>query len=105
MNPLQWLADLLTGIWCAILSLPQLILDGLVMVINALIIALGYMAEQAVSALPTMPEHPDPPTTGIVSALNWFFPLGVIVSALAGITALWVAVLAARQALRWVKAL
>ncbi len=105
MNPLQWLADILRAIWCAILTLPQFILDGLVAVVNLAIVALGYAAEQAVGALPTMPEAPGPPSSGIVAALNWFFPLAVIVSALAGITALWVAVLAARQALKWVKAL
>lgn len=97
---LGWLSD----IWYAIMDLPYLVVALLVELVNAFIAAIAALAVLVLSLLPAFPDPPGTPG-GIGGALLWVVPLGPILSVFAILVSCWVAFLAVKIALRWVKAL
>jgi uncharacterized membrane protein YdjX (TVP38/TMEM64 family) len=95
-----WLED----IWHAIKDVPFLLLAGLVEIINLLIGAIAALAMLLLSLLPGFPDPPSAPG-GVMGALLWVVPLGPILAFFSLMMACWVAFLAIKVGLRWVKAL
>jgi hypothetical protein len=96
---------LLADIWNAIRSLPYLIIDFLVMVLNALIVAIGAFASLVLGLLPSFPAGPGAPTGGVLGFLNWIAPLGPMIATFAVLVTAWTTFLLVKVALKWVKAL
>jgi hypothetical protein len=97
--------SLLTNIWHGVLSIPYLIADFLVMVLNGLIAAIGALAAAVLSLLPSFPDTPDAPDSGVLGFLNWVVPLGPMIASFAILIAAWTSFLVIKIALKWVKAL
>lgn len=77
--------------------------DALVWVINAVIAAIGAILAGVAGLFPSLPAVPDPPQW--LQGINFFFPVGAVLSLFATFLGLYVAFLLARVVLRWVKAL
>jgi uncharacterized membrane protein YdjX (TVP38/TMEM64 family) len=97
---LGWLED----IWHGILDLPYVLIGLLVDLLNAIIIAIAALATLLLSLLPGFPDPPEAPG-GVMGALLWVVPLGPILSFFALMVTCWIAFLAIKIGLRWVKAL
>lgn len=99
------IGSLLKTIWCAILSVPYYIADFLVMILNALVVALGALGQGLLALCPPFPDPPTQPAGGWVGYLNWFLPVGGLLAGLMVFVTLWLTFLVLRTALKWVKAL
>jgi uncharacterized membrane protein YdjX (TVP38/TMEM64 family) len=95
-----WLED----IWHAIKDLPYLIIGLLVETVNLLIAAIAALAVALLSLLPGFPDPPGAPG-GVMGALLWVVPLGPILAFFSLMMGCWIAFLAIKVGLRWVKAL
>ena len=73
--------------------------------INAVILAVGTAVTFVLGLLPSMPDTPSVAGAAWVGWLNWLFPVAPAVAAASGVLVLYVTLLAARVALRWVRAL
>lgn len=73
--------------------------------VNGLVKAVGAFVGVVVALLPGMPAAPSWTGSDWVGYMNWFFPVGPMVAAAAGLLTLWTGFLVARIALNWVKAL
>ena|SRR5579862_8043808 len=94
----------LEQILCYIENLPTLIVDGAVTVLNLVIVAIGAAIAAIAAVLPSMPSSavgflPD----SVLSAANWFYPIGAVVTALGVVVTIWVAYLLLKIALNWLK--
>lgn len=81
----------------------KLVLWGLVTFANLVIAAIGTLIATVLGLLPSMPAVPAPPD--VVGYINWLFPIGDVVLVFASFVTLWIAFLAIRIVMRWVKAL
>jgi hypothetical protein len=97
--------SVLHDIWCAVLDVPYVIADFLVLVVNLLVAALGAFAAGLIALCPPFPDPPSSPVGGFVGYLNWFFPIGGLLAGLATFMAMWTLFLVVRIGLRWVRAL
>lgn len=97
--------DVLGRILCALLALAAWIIDALVVALNAAIAGLAAAGAFAVGLLPSMPDAPAAPTSGVLELANWVFPIGAFLASAAGLLILWTGFLVVRVILRWVKAL
>lgn len=86
-------------------SFSQLVAYALIQVVNLLIFAIGGLLQLLFLALPSMPAPPTQPVTDWIGWLNWAFPIAGLVACFSAAVLLWVAYLAIRVPLRWVKAL
>jgi hypothetical protein len=77
--------------------------DALVSVINAVLAAIGAVLSTVASVMPSMPAVPAPPA--YLSYINFFFPVAAVVGIFSGMLTAYIAFLAIRTMLRWVKAL
>lgn len=93
------------SIYCAIVRLGAVLIDGMVLVVNALIAAVGFALGAAVGLLPAMPDRPAPPSDGILAVANWFFPLGAFMAAAATMLVLFIAFQVVAVILRWARAI
>jgi len=91
---LGWLED----IWQGIVEIPYLVINLLVGVINALLIAIYAAAEALFSILPEFPDTPSAPE-GVIGAFLWVFPLASLLAVLTTMGALWLTWLGIRFAL------
>lgn len=97
---LGWLED----IWHGIMDLPYLIIGLLVEMLNGIIVAIAALATLLLSLLPGFPDPPEAPG-GVMGALLWVVPIGPILAFFGLMVTAWVAFLAIKVGLRWVKAL
>lgn len=95
-----WLED----IWHAIKDLAYILVGLLVELLNAIIAAIAAMAVFLLSLLPGFPDPPSAPG-GVMGALLWVVPLGPILAFFSLMMGCWLAFLAIKVGLRWVKAL
>lgn len=96
---------LLGDIWDAIRSIPFLLADFMVMIVNGIVAALAAIATGVFSLLPSMPTEPDSPPAGVVGLLSWFAPVGGMVAIFSALVTAVVAFLAVRAILNWAKLL
>lgn len=82
--------------------LPEYILDGIEQVINLFFAGVQALWEAAVSLIP-LPEIPAVPE--YISAINWFFPVGAVISIMVPVMFGYIAFLAIRWVYRWAGAL
>jgi len=85
--------DVLNQILCWIVAIANMVLWAIMTGINALIAAIGAAVAGIVSLLPNMPAGPDwgGVPTEVFSYANWVFPLGFLVTSIAGLAVLWLA--------------
>lgn len=93
---------ILQSILEAFLNLPTFVLYAIESVINLIFTAIEGLFLIA-SALIPLPEEPAPPE--FISAINWFFPVGAVISIALPIMAGYVAFLLIRWIYKWVGAL
>lgn len=60
------------------LNIPQYILYAVESLINVFFLAIQGLLLLSVAILPELPETISPP--GFVTAINWFYPIGTIIS-------------------------
>lgn len=99
--------SLLKGIWCVIVHLPCYLLYGGIAVINAIILALGTVAQAVVAGIPIdMPDPPelDGPFTDALHWVAWVFPVGTVLDILTFFLGAWLMWQVVAIALRWIKA-
>lgn len=94
----------LDNVFNALRSIPFWVADLLVMVLNAVIAALGAVLGTVTSVLPGFPAAPEMPS-GVASAVLWIIPVGEIVALTAVMVTAWTVFLGVRVMLNWVKAL
>jgi hypothetical protein len=82
--------------------LPEYILDGIEQVINLFFAGVQALWEAAVSLIP-LPEIPAVPE--YISAINWFFPVGAVISIMVPVMIGYIAFLAIRWIYKWAGAL
>jgi hypothetical protein len=82
--------------------LPEYILDGIEQVINLFFAGVQALWEAAVSLIP-LPEVPAVPE--YISAINWFFPVGAVISIMVPVMIGYIAFLAIRWIYKWAGAL
>lgn len=95
----------LQAILCAIETLAAGIVDLLVLAINGAIVALGALVAVVMLLLPVMPEPPGAPSSSVLGFINWLFPLASAAALMTSLGALFVAFLAVRIILNWLRAL
>jgi hypothetical protein len=78
---------------------------ALVTGINLLIVAVGAFIAAVVGLLPTLPDPPGPPDSGVLQWVAYIYPMGAMLAVLATFLTMWVAFLVIRIPLRWIKAL
>jgi hypothetical protein len=81
------------------------VLYGVETAINAVIAAVGVSLGLLFALLPSMPDPPDLGGAAWLGWLNAFVPVTGLLTGLAVFIGLWVAFLAVRIPLRWVKGL
>ena len=96
---------LLEAILCVLQNILLAILWAGAVVVNVLVLALAGLGVLIAALLPEMPDAPGPPDSGVVGAIAWLYPLGALLAGFLTIVTLWLAVIAVRAALRWVKLL
>jgi hypothetical protein len=76
-----------------------------VSVLNAVIAALAAAVNAVLSLFPAMPSTPTLPTqfTSVMGWINWFFPVGTLVSIIAFLVTAWLLWMALATVLRWAK--
>ena len=94
----------LQQILCAIKILAMTIVSLLVGVLNLLIAAVGAFANLVVWLLPGFPEPPQWDSR-IVEGINYFYPVGTVVSGMLVFVMLYGVFLLWRVALNWAKAM
>lgn len=72
---------------------------------NLFIEAVGALIQFLLDLLPSMPAVPEPPEAGFLGTFSWFVPVGSILTVMSLFVTAYVALLAVRIAMRWVKAL
>jgi hypothetical protein len=82
--------------------LPEYILDGIEQVINLFFAGVQALWETAVSLIP-LPGIPAVPE--YISAINWFFPVGAVISIMVPVMFGYVAFLVIRWIYKWAGAL
>jgi uncharacterized membrane protein YdjX (TVP38/TMEM64 family) len=87
-----------------ILDLPFVLINLIVDLVNAVIVAFAAIGSAALSLLPGFPSAPSPPG-GVTGALLWFFPLGTVLSFFGVMVTAWVAFLGVKAALNWARVL
>jgi protein-S-isoprenylcysteine O-methyltransferase Ste14 len=99
-----------------VLGVLGFILDGIVLIgtyalwaiesaINAVGAAFVAAAAAAFALLPSMSSAPAIGTPTWLGWLSWFYPVGDLLTGLAGLVTMWLAFLAVRYVLRLVRAL
>jgi hypothetical protein len=74
-------------------------------VLNWFIAGVGAFGVLVIALLPPMPPGPSGLSADVLAIVNYLFPLGAIVGTLGFFVALWLAIMAIRIPLRWIKAL
>ena len=82
--------------------IPEYILDGIEQVINLFFAGVQAIWEAAVSLIP-LPEVPAVPE--YISSINWFFPVGAVISIMVPVMIGYIAFLAIRWIYKWAGAL
>jgi len=95
----------LQQILCAVQKLGAIIINGLVAVLNQMIVGIAIMGEGLLSLLPDMPEAPAPPASGVLGFMNWFIPLAPLAALLVTMGAMFGTFMLVRIGLNWVRAL
>jgi len=70
---------------------------------NAILVAVVAAYSAAVALLPSMSSAPSIGSPTWLGWLNWFYPVGDLVTGLTGLLTMWLAFLAVRYVLRLVK--
>jgi hypothetical protein len=78
--------------------IPEYILDAVETFINLIFSGIESVFIAATSIIP-LPEVPSPPE--YITAINWFFPIGAVISIATPIVAGYVAFLAIRWIFKW----
>jgi len=88
-------------------GLLDILVDAVVLVINAFIAAIGAVLGALFAVLPDLPELPEPPDAIETAAswVAWFFPVGTVIDVLAFVLTMYLLWQAVALALRWAKAL
>jgi hypothetical protein len=95
---------LLGKIVCLLANIPEAIINALVSVVNLLVGALALLAGALVALLPAFPQR-TPLTGDWVAYMNWFLPVGSLLTVLSWALAAALVWLLVSTAFRWVKAL
>jgi len=95
---LTFLEEILHGI----LDIPYLIINLLIMSIDGLILLISYFILAVISLLPGLPSRPEVPEE-VLRGVAWFFPLGLLFPAIAGLIASYILYLAIKVTLNWAK--
>lgn len=96
---------LLQGIFNAVRSSPFFAADALVAAFNAFIAAVAVLAAGLIALLPSFPQPPSSPPGEVVGVIAWIAPLGAMLVFFAAMLSAWIAFLAVKVVLNWVKAL
>lgn len=111
-DAINWIAGILHAIWCVITNLDKFVLYALIQFLNGIIIALGFLGEQTLALLPSLPDAPDWASTelpGDVSFdlllgwINYVVPVPTILEIFATVGATFLAVYAIASILKMVK--
>jgi uncharacterized membrane protein len=97
--------DFLAHIFEVMKAFPQLVLYAIVSGINALVFALGSFIAFMIGLFPQLPDAPGAPDSGILQWVNYFLPLGGLLALFTTFVTVWIAFLAIKIGLKWVKAL
>src|SRR4051794_19510157 len=95
----------LSGIFHVLVSIGVLFLNALVAIVNLVVAAVSVLLAVVFAALPSMPDPPGAPSSGVLQWLNWVLPLGAMFAGFGVFLVCWGAFLVIRVAGRWVKAL
>lgn len=95
----------LQAILCAIETLAAGIVNLLVLAIDAAIVALGAMVAAVMALLPPMPSPPEAPSSSVLGFINWLFPIAGVAALMTTLGGLFLAFLAVRIILNWLRAL
>lgn len=94
---------LLSSLLQTVQQLGALVLWAGIEVINSFLAAVQLLFLAAAAALPSLPATPVPPS--FIKAINWFFPVGSIVSLAGSLLTAYIAFLAVRYVFRKVGAM
>lgn len=89
----------LSGILSAVVAIGDMVLWGLVSGWNLIMLAIGVALTAALALLPTMNDAPALSGTWI-GWMNWFFPVGGVLSILTAAISLYLVFLGVRYVLR-----
>src|SRR5947209_19231209 len=96
---------LLGGILGGIAEIGTFFIAGVTTFANALIVALGAMIGVVVALLPSFPSPPAAPDGGVLGDLNWFVPLGPLLTTFALLVTVWIVGVGIRIMAGWAKIL
>jgi hypothetical protein len=95
----------LDQVLCWLSNLPTLALVAIVNGFNLIIVGVGVAIDAIATVMPNMPTYTPFMPTDALSAANWFYPFGALVTAIGTLITLWTAWLLIRIALNWLRAL
>jgi uncharacterized membrane protein len=81
------------------------VLWAFITAINLLIAGVGAFIAVIAALMPDLPAVPGPPDSGVLQWVGYIYPMGAMLAVLATFLTAWVAFLAIRIPLRWIKAL
>ncbi|MEX2105927.1 MAG: hypothetical protein WD810_03410 [Solirubrobacterales bacterium] len=96
---------LLEQIVCTLEKLAALIVNGVVGMVNGMIVGVGALLSVVLLLLPEMPEPPASPTSGVLQWINYVVPLAPLAAVVATLGGLFAGYLLVRTALNWLRAL
>jgi hypothetical protein len=86
----------LSDLWSVITNLGSWIIYGIETAWNVLVVAIDVFVPAAIALLPSLPSAPGPPS--YVEYMNWFFPIGFLVTTITTLVASYVTFLG----IRWI---
>jgi len=97
---------LLQSVLCVLMQIPYFVVWAAITAFNAVILAIAAIIVPLVSLMPAFPDLPTMPSefTTVMGWINWFFPVGTVVSILTFAVAVYVAWFIIVIGLRWAKA-
>lgn len=100
-DAINWIAGILHAIWCVITNIDKFVLYAIIQSINGVIVALGFIGENSIALLPSLPDPPDLEEVGlpggaslgtILGWINYVVPVVTLLEIIATVGASFLAV-------------
>lgn len=88
---------------CWLSNLPTLFLVAMVSLFNLIMVGVGAAIDGLAHLLPVFPAYSSFLPTGLLAAVNWFYPVGALAAALGTVASMYLVWLGVRIALNWLK--